>query len=94
MLLQSGACWAASHLLLAFCPSLSQRHILLLSACGYGTVKMLCDLNNQPKASSAMVIEQGLLEQGNADAINVHCISPLQLIAIFQYRKYVRVPQR
>lgn len=83
MPLPSEAWFAASRLPLAFCPSLSQRHTPLLSACSYGTVKMFCDTNSQPKASSAMVIGQGLLEQGNADTINVHGISPLQQIALF-----------
>lgn len=44
---------------------------------------MFCDTNSQPKASSAMVIGQGLPEQGNADTINVRGISPLQQIALF-----------
>ena len=83
MLLQSEACLAASHFPLAFCPSLSQGRIRLLSACGYGTVKMFCDLNSQPKASSATVMDQGLPDQGNANTMNVHGISPLQQIALF-----------
>lgn len=83
MLLQSEACLAASCLSLAFCPSLSQGHAPLLSACGYGTVKMCCDLNSQPKASLAMVMDQALPEQGNADTIDVCGISPFQQIALF-----------
>lgn len=83
MLLQSEAWLAASHLLLAFCPSLSQRQTPLSSVYSYGTVKMFCDLNSQPKSSLAMVMDQALLEQGNAYTINVCGISPLQQIALY-----------
>lgn len=64
-------------------PFLSQRHTQVSLACSYGTVEMFCDLNSQPKASLAMVMDQGLLEQGNADTMNVHGISPLPQTSVF-----------
>lgn len=80
MLFQLVSC-SAARLPLAFCPSLSQRHTLLSSVCSYGFAKMFCDLNSQPKPSWAVVVDQGLLEQGIENTVNVCGIRPLQKIA-------------
>lgn len=85
MLFHLESCSDASHL--AFCPSLSQRHTLLSSACSYGSVEMFCGLNSQPKSSWAVVMDQGLLEQGIEDTVNACGIHPLQKLPDFKYRK-------